>query len=441
MKRSFTSSHKLANYLVLTVLALVPFHALLTVWASSLLGHYTLLRLWDDVLLLLLVAVACWWLARAADLRHWFMHSLLVRLIFAYTGLTLLLGGISYAKHDVTLKALSYGVLINLRFLAWFLGVLLAAQHSDMLKRSWPRLVVIPAALVVVLAVLQYTVLPHDLLAHVGYNVHTTIAPIETINHNSHYIRVQSTLRGANPLGAYLVIVLSALGVLYMRGQRRVLCAGLGLLSLVALYASGSRSAWIGTVLSFTAIGWLQLRSRRARFIFAGAGLGLAVLACAAFLVLKNNTGLENAVLHTQNHSASAISSNEAHASALKSGAEDALHQPFGDGPGTAGPASTYNGAHAARIAENFYLQIAEEVGWLGLALFLCILALVGLELYQQATRSRLALLLLASLIGLSFVNCLSHAWADDTLAYLWWGLAGIALSVPASVERDDHEV
>jgi hypothetical protein len=22
----------------------------------------------------------------------------------------------------------------------------------------------------------------------------------------------------------------------------------------------------------------------------------------------------------------------------------------------------------------------------------------------------------------------LSHAWADDTLAYVWWGLAGIAM-------------
>jgi len=36
---------------------------------------------------------------------------------------------------------------------------------------------------------------------------------------------------------------------------------------------------------------------------------------------------------------------------------------------------------------------------------------------------------LLASLIGLIFVNLVSHAWADDTLAYVWWGLAGIALS------------
>jgi hypothetical protein len=437
MKRSFTRSSRLANYLVFTVLTLVPFHAFLTVWLSSLVGHYTFLRLWDDVALLLLFVTACWWLVRQSDLRHWFFGSLLVRIILAYTGLTFLMAGVSYLKHDVTLQAVSYGVLVNLRFLAWFLAVLLAAQRSELLKRNWPRIVVIPAAVVVVFAVLQYTVLPHNLLAHAGYNTTTTIAPIETINHNAHYIRVQSTLRGANPLGAYLVVVLSTLGVLLLRGHRRLLCAGLGVLGVIALYASGSRSAWIGTVLSLATIGWLQLKSRRTRLVFAGAGVGLLLLATAAFVVLKNNTSLENAVLHTQNHSASAVSSNQAHAGALKSGLTDTLHQPFGDGPGTAGPASEYNGDHAPRIAENYYLQIAEEVGWLGLALFLSIVVLIGLELYSQATRSRLALILFASLIGLSFVNLLSHAWADDTLAYLWWGLAGVALSVPVSVEKD----
>jgi hypothetical protein len=40
-----------------------------------------------------------------------------------------------------------------------------------------------------------------------------------------------------------------------------------------------------------------------------------------------------------------------------------------------------------------------------------------------------LALGLLAALLGITFVNLLSQAWTDNTLSYLWWGLAGIALS------------
>jgi hypothetical protein len=44
-----------------------------------------------------------------------------------------------------------------------------------------------------------------------------------------------------------------------------------------------------------------------------------------------------------------------------------------------------------------------------------------------------LALSLLAALAGLTVVNLLSHAWADDTLTYVWWGLAGIAMAQPAT--------
>ena len=38
-------------------------------------------------------------------------------------------------------------------------------------------------------------------------------------------------------------------------------------------------------------------------------------------------------------------------------------------------------------------------------------------------------MILFVSLIGISFINLLSHAWADDTLSLLWFGLAGIALA------------
>jgi len=35
-----------------------------------------------------------------------------------------------------------------------------------------------------------------------------------------------------------------------------------------------------------------------------------------------------------------------------------------------------------------------------------------------------------------------SHAWADDTLAFLWWGLAGIALGKPlAAVKTRETDV
>jgi hypothetical protein len=40
-----------------------------------------------------------------------------------------------------------------------------------------------------------------------------------------------------------------------------------------------------------------------------------------------------------------------------------------------------------------------------------------------------LAVALLVSLVGISFINLVQHAWTDDALALLWWGFAGVALA------------
>ena len=433
MNPSFNRSGKAANYLVALVLVLVPFHAFLTVWGSAILGHYTALRLWDDTLLLGLLGICCFWLLKDTPTRTWFVGSLLVRLILAYAGLALLLALVSYLKGEVTPKALAYGLLVNLRFLAWFLAVMLVTRRSPWLRRVWPRLLLIPAGAVIAFATLQYTVLPHNFLSHFGYDAATTIAPMETINHDPHYIRVQSTLRGANPLGAYLVIILSAIGTTLRRGRRKLICAVFGVTGLFALYASGSRSAWIGTLASLAVVAWFWLPTRRLRIWAGWVVLGVVALVVGLFLSLRHNAAVQNAVFHTQDNSRVAVSSNGAHASALKNGLRDTLRQPLGDGPGTAGPASEYNAGHPVRIAENYYIQIAQETGWLGLALLLSIFALVAAELYRQIRNSRLACILLASFIGIALVNMLSHAWVDDTLAFLWWGLAGIALGLPAA--------
>jgi len=434
------TTEKVANLAVAAVLALVPFHAFLTIFGAKLAGHYTLLRLWDDVLLLLVFGIAVYWLARDKALRGWFFGSLLVRLIAIYCFLTLLLGVIALLRGEVVWKALSYGVLVNLRFLVWFLAVLLTAGRSNWLRTHWQKLVMIPAALVVVFATLQYTVLPHNFLSHFGYNADTNVAPIETINHNSRYIRVQSFLRGANPLGAYLVVILSVLTVFFVRGKRRILVAVFGLAALFALFATGSRSAWIGTAISLAIVLWFSLKTQRSKIVAAGSVLALLLVAAGLLFVFRNNTAVQNSLLHTQNGS-KIVSSNDAHADATESGVKDVLKQPLGDGPGTAGPASVYNSGHNGRIAEDYYVQIAQEVGWLGLVLFVSIVVLVAMELLGAAGGSRLGLALLASLIGVSFVNVLSHAWTDDTLAYLWWGLAGIALGGTPSQRTNNRGV
>ena len=205
---------------------------------------------------------------------------------------------------------------------------------------------------------------------------------------------------------------------------------------LLALAFSFSRSAWIGATASLLVVVWLSFRSERIRKNI-GWGIAGVLLAAAIFTyAFRNNLGFENAVFHTDRNSKIATSSNEGHSAAFKSAAKDIIHQPQGGGVGSAGPQSVYN-KRTARIAENYYLQIGQEAGVIGMALFIAICAVVGRQLYLRR-QDPFALALFASLVGISIINLLSHAWGDDTLAYVWWGLAGIYLG-PA-ILSDRHK-
>jgi O-antigen ligase len=203
----------------------------------------------------------------------------------------------------------------------------------------------------------------------------------------------------------------------------------LGASSLVLLFTY-SRSAWLGAIVALALLVWYFLPNSLRKMALLLAVV--AVLAGAGGISqLRHNDTVQNTVFHSDENSAAYVSSNAARSSAMTEGLREVWQQPFGRGPGTAGPAS-YRNFSAPRIAENYYIQLAQEVGVVGLALFVAINLLLVNELWRRR-RDPLALVLLASLVGITLVNMLSHAWADDTLAVLWWGLAGVAMSLPAS--------
>lgn len=485
---------------VAVILALMPFHAFLTVWAASVFGHYTLWRLWKEILLIPIGLAAAWLGLRNERLRTEIAQSWLLRLMFAYVILQLLLGLVALKLHQVNRAALGEGLVEDVRLMVIFFVAWVAASQTSWLRDHWQKLLLIPAAIVVASGLLQAFVLPADFLAHFGYGP-ATIRPYELVDQNSQFVRVQSTLRGANPLGVYLVMIIAAISAFVgvkskkqkVKSEKRDLrsavipahariqsrkrftdphlktssCRGRtlektgrflvksldfsyffprfglgrrvlrvkpgmtvgGLATLIVLYFTYSRSAYIGTALAVFGVAWLSIKNKRVKIWLLAAAAIVCVLAGGAALVLRHNADFEDTFFHTSQLSHSPHSSNQNRTSALESGIHDVLHDPFGRGPGTAGPASVHNN-HPARIAENYFLQIGQEVGWLGLALFLTINILLAKELWHRRDEpDRLALTLIVSLAGLTFVNMLSHAWADDTLAYIWWGLAGIALA------------
>jgi len=413
--------------LTMVIMLLMPFHAFLTVWGASAIGHYTAWRLWKEALLLLCGFGVLFLLITDHKIRSHTLTRRLVQVTLLYAFVNLIWGLIAYHQHAVTAKALGYGLIVNLRFLAFFLVTWASALRLNRLRIHWQWLVLWPAIIVVAFGLLQILILPHNFLSHFGYGPNT-IPAYETINHNSHYIRIASTLRGANPLGAYLLIPISLFTILLLRGKRLGLYSGLLAATLVVEFFSFSRSAWIGAALAVVTVLALSLRTDRARRIFAIIAAGAVVVIGILTIALHNNVTFENYFLHTQHNSAVKTTSDQGHAAALKNGLHDLVHEPQGRGTGTAGPASIYNGNHPVRIAENDYVQIGQETGLVGLVLFLLIVAGVGYLLWCRREHP-LALSLFASLIGISVIGLLSHVWPDDTLAYVWWGLAGIAMA------------
>ena len=422
--------------LTMLILLLMPFQGFLTVWGSSLVGHYTALRLWKEGLLLICVVGVLYLLAFDHKIRSHTLTRRLVWLILTYIALNIVWGLVALHEHQITSKALGYGLIVDLRFPTFFLVSWAVALRLGRLRTHWQWLVSWPAMVVVIFGLLQIFILPYDFLKHFGYGPNT-IPVFETINSNSHYYRIASTLRGANPLGAYLIIPISLLTVQLSR-LKRTWCQGLFLAAtLIVLFYSFSRSAWAGAGLSVGIILMVSIKSQKLRRLtIAIIGLLLIVFA-GIFVALRHNSSFENFVFHTQTNSAVKTTSDQNHVSALKAGLSDLHHYPLGLGPGSAGPASVYNTGHPSRLAENYYVQIGQETGWLGLFLFVLINLGVGYLLWLRRS-DPLALSLFASLIGLTFVNMLSHAWADDTLAYIWWGLAGLAMApLPESSKKD----
>lgn len=422
-----TTDAKLSYYLswiIAGILVLLPFHALITTWIGSNTGHLDLIRIWKEISIVLLIVPAGWLVYRTPSLRAYLKNSWIAKLFVLYIILHLGLGYWALSTHRVNSTALIYSLLINLRFVGFFLLCLVAASRSDFLYRNWRKILTIPALIVVGFGLLQKFALPYDFLKHFGYGP-KTIPAYQTVDSSLDYRRVQSSLRGANPLGAYLILTIPTI---YSYFQNRKVLRVLGVLaSLIVLVYSYSRSAWAGLFITVALLVWWGLAKKPAKLWVLGT-LAVVVIAAGSVYLLRSNQTAENTFFHTSNSSRSATSSNQARANAIKTAALDVWHDPLGGGPGTAGPASFRNTGHPTRIAENYYLQIAQEVGVVGLAIFVAInLLLVG-RLWQQRAEP-LSRLLLASLIGISFVNLISHAWTDDTLSLLWWGLAGIAIA------------
>ncbi len=413
-------------WLLLVILGLVVVHAPLTVYIDS---HWPgvgdVAKAWKELLLLaalLLISVKITlikaWRKLLADKLLWLVGG------YAALHIIMLLVG------DATLLARVAGLMIDLRYVAYFAAVYVFVRLWPQYAQSFYRVALLGAAIVIGFALLQQ-VLPRDFLQYLGYS-DATIKPYLTVDENPDYVRHSSTLRGPNPLGAYAVMVLAgvvaygaAVGRKVKNNKVKYLHLALAFGTLVALWTSHSRSAWIAAVVAVGLL--LAVRYHQALRGKLAAWLVLAAVALAVGVyAVKDTTVFHNVILHDNPTTGAEIDSNTGHMESLVDGTASMLANPLGGGVGSTGSASLYGASPL--IIENQYLYIAHEVGWLGLAVFVAIYVVVLCRLWRQRADWR-AQGLFASGIGLAVIGLLLPVWVDDTISLIWWGLAAVMLA------------
>jgi O-antigen ligase len=410
---------------MILLVILMPFHAFLTTWIASYAGHLLAMRAWKEVALTALCFIGVYFILKDKMLRTTLLGKPVNKLIVAY-GLWLLFIVIISAKFSISV---AQGLAIDLRFLAVFILFQIILFYKPISKTEFYKIIILPSAVVAAFGLMQVLFLSKNFLSHFGYNKKTTIPPYFTIDEQQSKLRYASTLSGPNTLGAYLVLPLSlfASAIKVIKTRAKLIFGAIYLLAIVTvLYASHSRSAWIAAVVASAAFLIMSL-SKKGKIILMC--LVIAIIPALSFYAYQNrsNQFVADVLLHDNPTQGGEISSNLGHLDALKNGLGNVAKRPLlGCGVGCAGPASVRNSG-GPKISENYYVQVAEETGIIGLGLFLAIIILLGKELYKK--RSNLVVkAVFCSLIGLSATNLLLHTWADDTLSIVWWAAAATTL-------------
>ncbi|MNH05877.1 O-Antigen ligase [compost metagenome] len=326
------------------------------------------------------------------------------------------------------------GLAIDLRYIAFFTLVYIALVLYPVVRSLFVRIGAIGAALVAGFGTLQLF-LPKDILSHIGYGK-DTIAPYMTVDRNHDFIRINSTLRGPNPLGAYVATVVSIVTSFVLLQYKRLssrssrwLVGVLIFCLLVTLWISYSRSALLAAIFGIAVVAlyvWGGKLKAVKPMWWLLSGCVVVALAFGSYMVGKDSSFVSNVILHEDPAEGNDSGSNDGHVESLQHGIRAMIAQPFGAGVGSTGTAS-YHG-DSPLIIENQYLFIAHEVGWLGILLFLIIFIEVMRRLWLRR-KDWLALGVFASGVGLGLIGILQPVWVDDTVSLIWWGLAAVAIA------------
>jgi O-antigen ligase len=417
----------------LALLVYMPFHVFLSQWLSLYTGGLDVWKLAKDgVLAILTLFVIClvWVQRRSTKAFTW---------LVVVATLYLLLHVLLWLTHpDLFRDSAMLGIIYNNRLSCLvLLGFGTALLNPGAFTSSFLLKVMLAISTVVALLGVAQSFLPSDLLTHFGYGLERGTRAAFFIDDKAGFPRVMSTLREPNALGAFLIMPVTALAALFIRikdQNGRMLLAGMLGLHGMALVMTFSRSAWLGAALGVGLVLWWSYREMVGVFVKRfGLVAGTLLLLVVAGLYAGRHSGFVTSyITHSSNQEQVAdLDSNDYHREFIKRGLQGVIHKPFGHGSGTAGLASIQN-PKGSFLTENYYVQIAYELGVVGFLLFVGLQVFVVMQLWRRRDNT-LCLVLLASFGGYIVCNMLLHTWSNEAVATQWWLLAGLALGLPSA--------
>lgn len=409
----------------LALLVYMPFHIFLSQWLSTATGGLEVWKAWKDVLLFLavLASFALVYVKNGfKDKFFWLVSALSV----AYIAFHFLIWATNPAiDAGPALLATVYNARLFGYFILGFAASLLlpsTINNKQSIKTIF-KIVLVLSTIVCLLALLQWF-LPKDILAHFGYSVERGVKPNFFIDDKPDLPRVFSTLRDPNSLGAFLILPITLLSAVWFKLKNaRMLISGLLVLHGLVLLLTFSRSALLGTVLAVASVLFWQYKAPSLQFLKKYWFYFIILIATflVGFFLARDNYVIQNVVFHAD-ESTQLADPNEKRISFYQSTAESILERPIGHGPGTAGLVSIQTGKVV--LTENYFLQIAYEIGVLGLILLLYIMYLAIKRLFQR--QDFYGRVIISAFIGITLSNLLLHTWANEAVAAQWWLLAGI---------------
>lgn len=230
--------------------------------------------------------------------------------------------------------------------------------------------------------------------------------------------QLRSITPGPNPFGTLLVMAAAlVLLLIFNRKQQLLAIFSVGLF----LGLTQARSAWLAAAVMGAGIFGMGVAKRKINW--APLVLATAILFGSAIGVLKYHESLKMVLLHGQ--------STQEHEDISSGAVKKVVHRPpsmflIGGGVGTAGPV-TFNTKEGAVISENWYIQVAQEIGLIGLLIYL---TLYLLTIRQAFIKKELVIAWLG--IGLGINAFFLHTWSSDfNLNIIYWAILGLTLFSP----------